>query len=109
MAYTFEIATNLNFPNLTIYRRLRDGEHVGYRLNANEGFVFYDSTEESIELKMDEETGELVEVPVTYYYTLAYLTRNYNFDNFPYIAVPRDSVDENYIFGGGNDNNHEIM
>ena len=108
MAHTFIEATDLNFPNLTLYRRYNDGEHTGYRLNANEGYVFYDSTEETFELKLDEETGNLVEVPVTYYYTLAYLTRNYNFDNFPYIAVPRDSVNENYIFGGS-DNNHEIM
>lgn len=27
-------------------------------------------------------------------YTLSYLPKNYNFDNFPWVAVPRDSVDE---------------
>lgn len=104
MAYTYEVNTEYNFPNITLYNWLRDGVLVGYRINANEGYVFYDTNANDVEI--DPETNE--ERPVTYYYTVAGLNPRYNFDNFSYVAVPRDSVDENYIFGGG-DNDHEVM
>lgn len=93
-----------NFPNLTIEKGMVDGIVRLYRLTANEGYVFYDTTANDTET--DPETME--ERPVIYYRTVASLPANYNFANFPYIAVPRDSVDENYIFGAG-DNNHEVM
>lgn len=100
----YVIATDLVFPNITIERRYSNGEHRGYRMTANDGYVFYDTTANDVEL--DPETGE--EISVIYYHTIAFLPNNFNFDNFPYVAVPRDSVDENYIFGGGN-NDHEII
>lgn len=93
--YRYEVATDLQYENLTIYRRYVDDVHSGYRLNANEGYVFYDSSAE--DFAPDPDTGVLK--PVVYYSTLAYLPLNYNFDNFSYVAVSRDSVDENYIFG----------
>lgn len=100
---TYEVATDINIPNITIERRLSDGVLTGYRMTANEGYVFYDTTANNTEL--DPETNE--EIPVTYYYTIGILSKNTNFDNFPYVAVPRDSVDENYIFGVG-DNDHGV-
>lgn len=105
MTVTYEIATDLVFPNITIFRRMVDGVHKGYQMNANDGYVVYDTTANNTEL--DPDTME--ERPVTYYYTGAFLPTNYNFANFPYVAVPRDSVDENYIFGGGDNNDHEVM
>lgn len=96
------VPTEYNFPNLTIEGRCSDGVLVGYRLTANEGYVFYDINAHDTEL--DPETME--EIPVTYYYTLAYLPRNCNFANFHYAAVPRSEVPENMIFGAGS-NNHE--
>ena len=102
--WTYEVSTEHNYPNITVYKGLRDGVHANWRVNANEGYVFYNST--AIDTEYNPETGE--DIPVTYYYTEAILTLNYNFANFPYVAVPRDSVDENYIFGGGG-TNHEIM
>jgi hypothetical protein len=92
------------FPNLVIEERWSNGVMRGYRVTPAEGYVFYDSTANDTE--PDPITGE--DVPVIYYKTLAYLPSNCNFDNFPYVAVLRSSVDENYIFGG-NDNNHEVM
>lgn len=102
--YTYEMTTEFNVPNITVYKRLRDGVLVGYRINANEGYVFYDSRATNME--PDPETG--IERPVTYYYVVAALPVTFNFENCPYIAVPRSTVDENYIFGGTN-NNHEVM
>lgn len=107
--FTFTLATEFNFPNISIYRKTRDSDNVqtGWRVNVNAGYVFYDITDNEFEYQEDPITGEFIEVPVTYYYTIAYLPLNYNFDRFQFIAVPRDSVDENYIFGvPGND--HEI-
>lgn len=101
----YEVATDITFPNITIERRYSDGVLMGYRMRANEGYVFYDINANDTEL--DPETLE--EIPVTYYYTIAIIPLNYNFDNFHWVAVPRDSVDENYIFGIGNKPEHEIM
>lgn len=107
--YTEQLATDIVYPNLLIYRQYEDGEHYGYRLTPAEGYVMYDTRREDTEPKEDPETGEMVEMPVTYYYTVAYLSLNTNFDNFPWVAVPRESVDENYIFGGGGNDNAEVM
>ena len=100
--YTYEVSTEHNiYPNLTIYDRFVDSVPNGWRVNANEGYVFYDANANNVEL--DPDTME--EVPVTYYYTIAHFPANYRWANFAIVAVPRDSVDENYIFGDGN-NSH---
>ena len=114
--YTYEIANEFNFPNITVYKRFRDGELTGWRINANEGYVFYDTTEEYFDLQLDPETGlpmedengNPIEIQVNHYFRVAYLSLRHNFDNFSYVAVPESEVDENYIFGG-DDNDHEVM
>ncbi len=102
---TFELSTeHNNYPNFTVYDRYFDGEPSGWRVITNEGYVFYDTTENNI--MFDPETEQ--EIPVTYYYTEMLLTRYFNWDNWSLVAVPRDSVNENFIFGGAN-NDHETM
>lgn len=101
----YVVSSEHNYPNITVYRRIIDDVQTGWRINANEGYVMYDPTRNDTEI--DPDTME--ERPVTYYYTVKSAPLNYNWDNFHYIAVPRDSVDENYIFGGGNNNDHEVM
>ncbi len=103
--WTEELDTSFSFPNIDVYKRFRDGEHVQYKVVPQEGYVIYNTTEEHWEQDSPESEPYLV----THYYTAAYLTPNYNFDNFPYVAVLRSEVDENYIYGGGDDNDHEIM
>lgn len=102
--YTEEIATDKVYPHIAVYRTFRDGVQNGWRLITDPGYVMYDSNDHYTEV--DPDTME--ETPVTYYYTRAELTLNYNFDAFPWVAVSRDSVDENYIFGAGDDN-HKTM
>lgn len=102
--WTEELNTNYNYPHIDIFNRYCDGELSGYQARTHEGYVMYDPNANDTEL--DPETME--ERPVIYYYTLRGMPRTANLDNFPMIAVPRDSVDENYIFGVG-DNDHEIM
>lgn len=115
--YTDVLNTSFNYPNIDIYNNLKDGELNGYKAIAQEGYVFYDVNANDTDLQKDPETGEIIfdpetglpiEIPVTHYYTLAIFPKTYNFNNFPYVAVPRDSVDENYIFGDV-DNEHEVM
>lgn len=107
MAYTYVPSAEHNiYPNLTVYDRFWNGtEPDGWRVNANEGYVFYDENANNTEI--DPNTGE--EKTVIYYYTVMALSYRYNWANFALVAVPRASVDENYIFGGGGNNNHEIM
>lgn len=102
--WTYEVATEYNFPNITVYRKYRDGVHASWRFVSNEGYVMYDTTENWTET--DPETLE--ERPVIYYYTNVDCPLNYPFDNFTWVAVPRDSVDENYIFGV-DEPEHEVM
>lgn len=93
--YTFVEATEYNFPHITVYRKLRDGVQSAWRFNTEDGYVMYDTRANDTEL--DPETME--ERPVTYYYVVASAPLSFNMDNFPWVAVPRESVDENYIFG----------
>lgn len=102
--FTVVVANEYKFPNITVYKKLENGIQYAWRINANDGYVMHRATANNTEL--DPETGE--EIPVTYYYTVAHCPLNYNFGNFSWVAVPRDSVDENYIFGTGN-NDHEVM
>lgn len=105
MATIYQESTEHNiYPNLTVYDCIDNGELTGWRVNANEDYVFYDTTANNTEL--DPETME--EIPVIYYYTVRYFPLRKNWDNFSLVAVPRDTVDENYIFGVGDDD-HEVM
>lgn len=93
--WTYPIDTEHNiYPNITVYRILRDGELSGYRIKANDGYVMYHANANDTE--MDPITGEIV--PVTYYYTEADKPVAYNWAWFDYVAVLRNTVDENYIF-----------
>lgn len=103
--YTYEVSTeHNNYPNLTVYDRFRDGILNGWKVTANEGYVFYD--ENANDSITDPDTLE--PIPITYYYTIRMLNPNYNWANFALVAVPRDSVPADQIFGGG-DNEHEVM
>ena len=103
--FTFEIDTSFSFPNIDIYKQFYNGSQTGWRVTPHEGYVIYDTTEEN----WAQDSPDSEPYPVIYYYTAAYLPIRYNFDNFTFEAVPRSEVDENYIFGGGDNSDHEIM
>lgn len=117
--YSEVLDTSINLENINVYKKINEetNEHVMYLVRPVDGYVMYDTTANDTEPVIDSETGlpvtdpetgAVVERPVTYYYTVMYCPKTTNFDNFTWVAVPRDSVDENYIFGGGN-NDHEVM
>lgn len=108
MTYTEVLNTNYNFPNINIFNVVdENGNLSSYKVRPYEGYVMYDTRREDTEPQYNEETGETEEVPVTYYYTVAGYPKTSTFANFPWVAVLRSSVDENYIFGTGN--NTEVM
>lgn len=106
--YTYVVDTEKNiYPNLTVCKRLVDGVHNGWRVTANDGYVFYFTNDNNTEL-VEDEYGNWVEVPVTYYYRITYLPQMYNWANFDLVAKLESEVENpNHIFGGG-DNDHEI-
>lgn len=97
-------AEHNNYENIIVYDRYINDVFNGWKAVPVSGYVMYNTAANDTEL--DPDTME--EIPVTYYYTQVNMPRNYNWANFTWVAVPRDSVDENYIFGGGG-NDHEIM
>lgn len=88
---TYEMSVDHNgYPDLTVWDRLQDGRPAGFRVTADEGFVFYDPTEE-VPPALDPVTGE--EIPGEIYYArVRYLPRNYDWSKFALEAVPDDSV-----------------
>lgn len=89
------LVTDIVFPNVSVYRKYRDGVLCGFEVYADNGYVMYDKKASITEL--DPKTSE--EIPVTYYYTWVSCPLSCDFSNFSYIAVPRTSVDEKYVFG----------
>lgn len=115
--YTKELATDIVFPNITIYRKFRDGVLANYEAYSNEGYVMYDTAYEDTEpvidpetgeYMRDPETGEIITQPVVMYFTFVGFPATFNFANFTWVAVPRDSVDENDIYGT-DEPDHEVM
>ena len=109
--YSEILNTNFNFENINIFNVVNDETGVlsSYRARPVEGYVMYNTLSTDTEMKYNPETGMMEEVPVRYYCVLAGIPKTFNFDNFPYIAVLRSEVDENYIFGVGDTNDHEVM
>lgn len=93
MTINYQISTERNnYPNLTVYDTMSDNAVVGWKITANEGYVFYDTNEETFELN---DKGE--ELPVTYYYAECYLPNHLNWNTFSLVAVERETVEEKYI------------
>ena len=112
--WTREINTDYSFPNIDILNVFKDGVLSRYEAVPHENYVMYDTTDQIFEPQRDEngnfvldEDGLPVQVQVTYYYTIAHIPKTFNFNNFTWVAVLRSTVDENYIFGGGN--NHHVI
>ena len=108
--YTETLDTSINIENINVYKKINDetNELAMYVARPADGYVMYDTTDNNTVPVVDPETGrpmenpetgEWIETPVTYYYTIMYCPKTTNFDNFTWVAAPRDSVDENYIYG----------
>lgn len=79
-----------NHPNLTIYDTLVDGVLAGWKITANDGYVFYDTNEEIVEV---EEGAEEVQ-PEIYYSTEGYFPLTLDWSAFGITAVLESSTKE---------------
>lgn len=103
--YTTVLDTSFNYPNIDMYQKLSDGVLYGYRAIPHSGYVIYSQSTDVI-TSSDPFTGE--EVTEIYYCRQANFPKNYNFDNFDYIAVLESEVPADHIFGD-NEPDHEVM
>lgn len=87
--YKFELYKPL-LPNATIECKYKGEEFKGYRITANDGYVFKDTV-----TYFNEETKE-EDVTVSYSKVI-YTPKNFDFKNFNYEIVPcEDAEEENY-------------
>ena len=92
--YTETLNTRLKYQNISVYNQYKDGEQYGYKVKPTEGYVMYDVNDEFyVQNEPDSEP-----VLTRRYCTTAGFPLNYDFNNFPFVAVPEKSVDKNYIF-----------
>ena len=100
------------FENTTqeAYYSDTDNRMMGYFIFPVEGYVLHDNALDTN--AFDPETGELTGgINLGYTGGSISVGRNYDFaeNNREIYAVPRSEVDENYIFGGGDNGEHEVM
>lgn len=88
--YTETLATDITFPHIEVYRKYRDGEHYGYKIVPEEGYLMYDTS--CNDMIYDPETG--TDVPHISYCRVAHAPLNFDFDNFTWVAVLESEIDE---------------
>lgn len=79
--YTREIVTDLVFPHITVWGLFSHGEHFGYEVKADDGYVMYNPNANET---MVDENGETN--PYIYYCSVLGFPKGYNFRKFPYVA-----------------------
>lgn len=90
----YELINTNSYPNINLYCRFDGESFSGWKFETTEGYVMYNP--EEIYYEIDFETEE--EIPVFYYYTQYITSAKYDIESFPYIAISRDLVNEQYIF-----------
>lgn len=98
------VITNL-LENITVTEKLNNGVLVAYDIRANEGYVLHDNM-----LDYEDADGNIV---LGYKGDSRSVPKSYDFTANPreFYAVLESEVPdpENQIFGGGNNNDHEVM
>ena len=96
------IATSLT--NITVTEKLNNGVLFAYEIKANDGYVMHDNMWD-----YENADGEIV----LGYCRSRTVAKNYDFTANPreFYAVLESEVPDpdNQIFGGGNNNDHEVM
>lgn len=89
MSYRYELSVDHNkYDGMTVWDIFEDDTPAGWKVTANEGFVFYDPTVE-VPSTLDPVTGE--EIPGEIYYTrLRYVSQYRDWSKFNLVAVRED-------------------
>ena len=96
------------YANTTMQKVYVDGVHQQYAITPVDGYVLHDQKRDWYDI--DPETEEEI-LMLGYTTGTASCAVNYDFVANPreFYAVLASSVPADQIFGGGNNNNHEIM
>ena len=86
--------TNISLPNITVTEVISGGEVIGHRLTANGGYVIYDTAANDIAPRPDPETGEIIPVPITYYFREATIPINLPLEKWSWRAVREETAAE---------------
>lgn len=124
MALTFENVTPSLIPNTTMKKGILDGIHKNYQITPIAGYVLHDNTMDFSDRNFEtmEETWKFGYSPSSVYVTCG---ANYDFSthtvtdengvsytaygNRDFFAKLESDVPDNQIFGGGDNNEHEVM
>ncbi|MBQ6998301.1 MAG: hypothetical protein IJN62_00740 [Clostridia bacterium] len=94
MIFTEEKTSNLKFPNITIGKRLRNGQPCAYIASADDGYVIYDTAAENyIQQSPDTEPEKVI-----YYHSRIICPLNFDFSKFTWAAVPLAEANPKHIF-----------
>lgn len=106
-----ELVTPTLIANTTMYKYINsNGVHSNYRITPNEGYVLHDQKRDWYE-EFDDE-GNPIGTPILGFTRgTASCEANYDFIANPreFYAVLATTVPADQIFGGGDNNNHEVM
>ena len=100
--FTYEIATDIVLPNITVERQYADGVHIAYRVRPNEGYVLHNP---ALDVSYEDEFGN--EIFEQYYYRETIIPVQQIPSTWGWEAVLESDVPADMIFGVG-DNDHEI-
>ena len=92
MEISYKLSTSKILPNITVEDMLQNGVLIGHRLTANDGFVIYDTAANDVVPKTNLETGEIIPVPIIYYFKEAVIPIRIPFNNWTWVAVPESEV-----------------
>lgn len=106
---TYETVTPSPVENAVVKKGLVDGVHKQYEVQAISGYVLHDR-ELDFSPGIDDTTGEMLPDIEGFTPGLVSCRYDYDFTANPreFYAVPANSVPADQIFGGGNNNDHEI-
>ena len=108
MTVTYQDVNPSLIANTTMQKRLYDGVHKQYLIAPNENYVLHDNRL-ATDIDID---GNPIDPPLAGYTgTTVSVAASYDFTANPFniYAVLRNTVPEDQIFGGGDNNDHEVM
>lgn len=122
MNYTYEDVIPSLIPNTIMQKKLGDGIHRTYTIKAIDGYVLHDKTRDYEYINPDTDewipkrgyTTAMSTCQAAYAFTPTEITIDDGtvvtaYGAREYFAIPENDVPADQVFGGGNNNNHEIM